>query len=271
MKQIVPISLTSPPVGTHLEFHTQVNKYLLQATAAALHVEAQAAQYAALLEQEAAIVNRPSAQRYTQQLADADLRRDHGAGVLMNIIKAQVRSLDNEKKTAALQLKSIIDSYRNVGDQSYMKETAQLRGLVEALRSAGNAPLVTVLGLDAEVDLLEEANTAFEELHRLSQADAQQRQALEAIDTRELRGRVDACYQQIVLLVNAFAIASPSDALNTFIDSVNGLIYRTQQEDNHSHSTGDGSTLDPGMDTPEPEPEPEEPDGGDEGEGGSPL
>lgn len=271
MKQIVPISLTSPPVGTHLEFHTQVNKYLLQATAAALHVEAQAAQYAALLEQEAAIVNRPSSQRYTQQLADADLRRDHGAGVLMNIIKAQVRSLDNEKKTAALQLKSIIDSYRNVGDQSYMKETAQLRGLVEALRSAGNAPLVTVLGLDAEVDLLEEANTAFEELHRLSQADAQQRQALEAIDTRELRGRVDACYQQIVLLVNAFAIASPSDALNTFIDSVNGLIYRTQQEDNHSHSTGDGSTLDPGTDTPEPEPEPEEPDGGDEGEGGSPL
>ena len=228
MKQIVPISLTSPPIGTHLEFHTQVNKYLLQATAAALHVEAQAAQYAALLEQEAAIVNRPSSQRYTQQLADADLRRDHGAGVLMNIIKAQVRSLDNEKKTAALQLKSIIDSYRNVGDQSYMKETAQLRGLVEALRSAGNAPLVTVLGLDAEVDLLEE------------------------------------------LLVNAFAIASPSDALNTFIDSVNGLIYRTQQEDNHSHSTGDGSTPDPGTDTPEPEPEPEEPDG-DEGEGGSPL
>ena len=252
MKQIVPISLTSPPVGTHLEFHTQVNKYLLQATAAALHVEAQAAQYAALLEQEAAIVNRPSSQRYTQQLADADLRRDHGAGVLMNIIKAQVRSLDNEKKTAALQLKSIIDSYRNVGDQSYMKETAQLRGLVEALRSAGNAPLVTVLGLDAEVDLLEEANTAFEELHRLSQADAQQRQALEAI------------------VVNAFAIASPSDALNTFIDSVNGLIYRTQQEDNHSHSTGDGSTPDPGTDTPEPEPEPDEP-GGDEGEGGSPL
>ena len=49
-------------------------RYNPEATAAALHVEAQAAQYAALLEQEAAIVNRPSAQRYTQQLADADRR-----------------------------------------------------------------------------------------------------------------------------------------------------------------------------------------------------
>ena len=81
---------------------------------------------------------------------------------------------------------------------------------------------------------------------------------------------MDACYQQIVLVVNAFAIASPSDELDAFIDSVNGLIYRTQQEASHSHSTS-GSTADTGTDTPEPTPEPEPGGGEDEGEGGSPL
>ena len=270
MKQILPIGLTGLPGGTHMQFHDQANSYIIEATAAALHVEAQAALYASLLKQEAAIINRPSSQRYTQLLADADTRRDNGLMVVLNLIKAHQRSIDDEKYRAAAQLASVIAPYNTAYSNSYMKETAEIKGLVASLRSAENAPLVALLGIEAEVDLLDEANTAFEEIHRLSQEDAQQRQTLEGIDTKELRGQVDACYQQIVLVVNAFAIASPSDELDAFIDSVNGPIYRTQQEASHSHSTS-GSTADTGTDTPEPTPEPEPGGGEDEGEGGSPL
>ena len=270
MKQILPIGLTGLPGGTHMQFHDQANSYIIEATAAALHVEAQAALYASLLKQEAAIINRPSSQRDTQLLADADTRRDNGLMVVLNLIKAHQRSIDDEKYRAAAQLASVIAPYNTAYSNSYMKETAEIKGLVASLRSAENAPLVALLGIEAEVDLLDEANTAFEEIHRLSQEDAQQRQTLEGIDTKELRGQVDACYQQIVLVVNAFAIASPSDELDAFIDSVNGLIYRTQQEASHSHSTS-GSTADTGTDTPEPTPEPTPGGGEDEGEGGSPL
>lgn len=270
MKQIVSISLTGLTVGTHLQFHNQVNSYIATATAAALHVETQAAQYAALLAQEATIVNRPSSQRYTRLLADTDTRRDNALIVVLNLIKAHQRSIDDEKYRAAAQLASVIAPYNTAYGNAYMKETAEIKGLVASLRSAENAPLVALLGVEDEVELLDKANAAFEETHRLSQEDAQQRQALEAIDTKELRARVNTCYQQIVLLVNAFAIASPSDALDTFIDSVNGLIYRTQQEAGHSHSTGDAAT----GTTPSEPADPSEPeDGGDDddAQGGSPL
>ena len=66
--------------------------------------------------------------------------------------------------------------------------------------------------------------------------------------------QIDELYSQIVLVVNAFAIAAPTDAINTFIDTVNGAIYRAEQEMGKTHSTGTPAdpTPDEGGETPEP-------------------
>lgn len=254
MKQILSLALTSPSLGTHLEFHTQVNSFIELATAAALKVESQAAQYAELVAQEAMVVNRPTAQRYTEQLAESDRRRDDASSVVLNIIKAQVRSIDPDKRAAAQELRAVIAPYNDLALQAYLKETAMMRGLGNALKEEKNAPLVTLLGLDEDIDLMLTANDDFEALYQKSQEEAVTRQQLEAIDTKELRKQVDTVYQQIVLIVNAFAIASPSDEINAFIDNVNGLIYRVQQEMDKTHSTGTPAdpTPDEGGETPEP-------------------
>lgn len=253
MNQIVSIPLSSLQLGTHLAFHQEVLRYIGLATAAELKIETQAPLYEAEVDVEQTVVNRPSSQRYTEQLADADGQRDDAVSVFVNVVKAQTRSVIPEKKEAAQQLRSVIDPYTDVAREAYMKETAAIRGLLTALKDEKNASLVKLLHLEDEEIGIEETNGAFETLYEKSQEDAQMRLELESIDTKELRSRVDTLYQDIVKVVNAFAIAVPSDAINTFIANVNGLIYRTKQEGSHT-GTSSSSSSSPEEGTGEEEP-----------------
>ena len=64
----------------------------------------------------------------------------------------------------------------------------------------------------------------------------------------------NALYQDIVQTVNAYAIVQPSDEINTFIASVNGLVGTYSGIAGSSSKGGKAE----GGDTPEPEPEPAE-------------
>ena len=255
-------------------FHVRVKQHISQQTAAKLKIEAYASKYDALVTQEDQIVNRPSQQRYTVKLAEADKKRDNAIGVILNIARAQTSSVIAEKRSAALELYAAISTYRGIGHDSYRKETAQILGMMRVLKSDEYAPFVTTLGLDDEVEALETANADFDALYVKSEADGAARKELEAIDTRALRTEIDALYQQIVLTVNAYAITAPTDEINTFIDGVNGAIYRAEQEMGKSHTTGnapDDGGDDGGGDDGGESPDPIEPGGGDDGESPDPI
>ena len=124
-------------------------------------------------------------------------------------------------------------------------------------------------GTDGYIDI----NAAFEEAYARNQEEAATLAALQSVDTKELRAQVDALYQQIVLTVNAVAVLQPTDEVTAFIQKVNGIIYKAEQEMGTSTAskplpdspgTGEGG----GTDTPT---DPDAGDGGDDGEGGSPL
>lgn len=269
MKQITTFATTRLTLGSHSLFHKRVNENIEQQTAAELKIEAYASKYKTLVSQEEMIVNRPKAQDYTVQLSELDYKRDRAVGVIMNIVSAHTTSIIEEKRTAALQLNAALSTYRGVGNHAYRKETATLFGMLRTLKDSTYAPFVTTLHLDDEVEALETVNNNFDTLYIKSEADGAARKELEAIDTRELRSQIDALYQQIVLTVNAFAIAAPTDEINSFIDAVNGAIYRAEQEMGKSHTTG--STPTPGDDGGEA-PDPIEPgDGDDDGESPDPI
>lgn len=257
MNQIVSIPLSSLQLGTHLMFHQEVLRYIGQATPAELKIETQAPLYEAEVDVEQTVVNRPSSQRYTEQLAEADSQRDDAVSVFQGVVKAQTRSVMPEKKEAALQLRSVLSPYNDVAREAYMKETAAIRGLLATLKNEKNKSLVTQLHLDDEIVAIEETNGEFEILYEKSQEDAQMRLELESIDTKELRSRVDTLYQGIVQIVNAFAIAVPSDAINTFVTNVNGLIYRTKQEGSHTGSSSSTSSSEEESGEEEPVVQPE--------------
>lgn len=230
MQQIQSIPLSSLTVGAHLDFHRSVSGYIDEYTAAALHIENIAPQYQALVEQERAIVQRPTSQRYTAELAELDGRRDNAAGVVINLVKAHTTTLIADKRTAALELKAVLDPYSGVSKQAYQKESQMLDGMLVALALPENEAHVTKLGIADEVQSLADAQKAFADMYERSREDAAARMELESVDTRELRAQVDGLYQQVVMYVNAYAITTPSDELQGFIDKVNGAVYRARQE-----------------------------------------
>lgn len=145
--------------------------------------------------------------------------------------------------------------------------------MVAVLTTGDGATYAATLGMDDEVDALKQANAAFEEAYARNQEEAATLAALQSVDTKELRAQVDALYQQIVLTVNAVAVLQPTDEVTAFIQKVNGIIYKAEQEMGTSTASKPlpdtpGSGEGGGTDTPT---DPDAGGEGDDGEGGSPL
>ena len=273
VQQITELATTHMTLGAHNKFNIDVNNAIIQATAAALRVENYATLYAQKIEEESRIVNRQTAMASTVDVSAADRQRDRAVGVIMNLTNAHTTSIIAEKADAAKKLRQLLAPYKGIGNHAYQKETAEINGMVAVLTTGDGATYAATLGMDDEVDALEQANAAFEEAYTRNQEEAATLAALQSVDTKELRAQVDALYQQIVLTVNAVAVLQPTDEVTAFIQKVNGIIYKAEQEMGTSTAskplpdspgTGDGG----GTDTPT---DPDAGSGGDDGEGGSPL
>lgn len=273
VQQITELATTHMTLGAHNKFNIDVNNAIIQATAAALRVENYATLYAQKIEEESRIVNRQTAMASTVDVSAADRQRDRAVGVIMNLTNAHTTSIIAEKADAAKKLRQLLAPYKGIGNHAYQKETAEINGMVAVLTTGDGATYAATLGMDDEVDALEQANAAFEEAYTRDQEEAATLAALQSVDTKELRAQVDALYQQIVLTVNAVAVLQPTDEVTAFIQKVNGIIYKAEQEMGTSTAskplpdtpgTGDGG----GTDTPT---DPDAGGDGDDGEGGSPL
>ena len=273
VQQITELATTHMTLGAHNKFNIDVNNAIIQATAAALRVENYATLYAQKIEEESRIVNRQTAMASTVDVSAADRQRDRAVGVIMNLTNAHTTSIIAEKADAANKLRQLLAPYKGIGNHAYQKETAEINGMVAVLTTGDGATYAATLGMDDEVDALMQANAAFEEAYARNQEEAATLAALQSVDTKELRAQVDALYQQIVLTVNAVAVLQPTDEVTAFIQKVNGIIYKAEQEMGTSTAskplpdspgTGDGGSTDTPTD-------PDAGDGGDDGEGGSPL
>ena len=159
------------------------------------------------------------------------------------MVNAYVTSPVATKKEAALLLKPQLSPYRGIRYHEYNKQTAEVRGMLGVLDAEDNAAAITTLGLTEEVEALREANNVFEEKYLEKAAEATSRIGQADIKSEEAVDNANALYQNIVQVVNAYAIVQPTEAINTFIGQVNGLISVFTQVvgGNSTGNTGDGS------------------------------
>ena len=139
-------------------------------------------------------------------------------------------------------------------NHEYTKQTAETRGMLAVLDDTENAAAVATLGLTEEVEALREANAAFEAKFLEKTEEMSARMAQSDVKSEDAVAEANALYQDIVQTVNAYAIVQPSDEINTFIASVNGLVGTYSGIAGSSSKGGKAE----GGDTPEPEPEPAE-------------
>lgn len=267
-KQIKNFNKTQLPIGTQTNFHKKVLTLIGTTTTAALHVEGLEPQYAAAIDTLSSIVNRPTTYVATQSRQETDDRRDRFVTVIHQIINAHKNNPIAEKQAASATLSALMAPYRSITRHQYAKETEEINGMLAVLEA--HATEAGLLGLTDEVAGLTEANEAFEAALDEKIAEEQARQAVSDIDSREATRAANDLYDQIVLTVNAYAIVSPTDEIEGFIDQLNATVavYAAMIDSTPSSPTTPGEPEEPdgGDDTGEPtDPtEPTDPDGGDD-------
>lgn len=267
-KQIKNFNKTQLLIGTQANFHKKVLTLIGTTTATALHVEGLEPQYEAAVETLSSIVNRPTTYVATQSRQDVDDRRDRFVGVIHQIINAHKTNPIAEKKAASNTLDALMAPYRSIARHQYAKETEEINGMLAVLEA--HSEETALLDLTAEVAGLTEANAAFEAALDEKIAEEQARQAVSDIDSREATRAANDLYDQVVQVVNAYAIVSPTDEIEGFIDQLNATVavYAAMIDASPTSPTtpGEPETPDGGDDTGEPtDPtEPTDPDGGDD-------
>lgn len=260
-KQIKNFNKTQLLIGTQTNFHKKVLTLIGTTTAAALHVEGLEPQYAAAVETLSSIVNRPTTYVATQSRQETDDRRDRFVTVIHQIINAHKNNPIAEKQAASATLSALMAPYRSITRHQYAKETEEINGMLAVLEA--HATEAGLLGLTDEVAGLTEANEAFEAVIDEKIAEQQARQAVSDTDSKEATSAANNLYDQIVLTVNAYAIVSPTDEIEGFIDQLNATVavYAAMIDSTPSSPTTPTDPTDPI--------EPTDPDGDGDG-GGTP-
>lgn len=239
-KQIKTFSISHLTVGSTSDFHTKVYELIVAATASALHLDDLELPYAEAVALLASIVNRSTTFVNTAGMNTEDKGRDSLTGVISNVVRAHKTNPILIKRSAAIQLDAEMAPYKGIGEHEYSKETAEIKGLLAVLALEENAKAIEILGLKDETAELAKANASFESAFLGKASEASTRTAQTDVSSDEACGNANDLYAQITAMVNAYAIVQTSDAIEKFIDDVNGLVIVYASIAGSSTSGGSG-------------------------------
>lgn len=211
-------------VGTKSDFFSHVETLIEQFSPEALHIEALIEDFKAKRRTLASIVNRATRYTTTRSLKKADRNRDNGAGLLGNIVRAYLTSLVPAKREAAEWLAPQIAPFKGIRRHERAQQSAETQSLLNVLDREDNQEAIRILGIKEDVEALREAHEAFGMLFYERAAETGNRMKQRAIQTPQAIADTEAVYREITRIVNAYAIAQPSEAVEGFIRQMNGLV-----------------------------------------------
>ena len=216
VEQIRSFGMTKMTVGSSCDFHTKVVQFIDETGDDLLHIKTQAPVYKEKTELLQSIVNRQLGFVATADMKKADRKRDNAAGTIC--------AVTTDYKTSPEFLDPQLSPYRGIRNHEYTKQTAEIKGMLAILALEENMDALQTLGLTEEVEALREANTAFETAFLAKGVEMNAKSQLSDIDTKTLLNETNALYQEIVKIVNAYAIVDTNAGVREFITKVNGLV-----------------------------------------------
>nr|WP_129731958.1 DUF6261 family protein [Parabacteroides goldsteinii] len=157
--------------------------------------------------------------------------------ITTRISRAGTLPLEAERDAGRFLYK-VIKPYIGIARLPVAQESVQIQGLLIDLRKAENTTHVTTLGLDAYLAELEKENNAY---IALTSTRTQNRAANKKESGETIRKRLDAQYEDLVMLAQSFSVAVPSEKATTFVNNLNQLITETTTAFNQRSKKGSGS------------------------------
>lgn len=174
-----------------------------------------------VIEQLTELNNQTRANLETEQLSDTDKQRDNVGVYILNRINRSSRLPLQSEREAGKSLALLAKPYTGFYELPVAQETETIKGLLFDLRKAEHAAAVQTLGLTPYIDELERLNNLYESL--VAQRAATR--LVNAVDNSKIvRAKGDAVYDDMTSLAFAWSLANPSDEANAFIRNINALI-----------------------------------------------
>lgn len=162
---------------------------------------------------------------HTQKLAQLDKVRDDYLRGLNWFIKAELFAPESQHPALAHKVKIVLDSYKNLSKENFRKQSELLDKLIKELRRDDYQTAVQTLNLTRWLVALESANQNFINLYNKRRDDDASQ---EVIQVKQVRQAVDQRYDELVNLLKALQILSPSSELNKLITTINELTDKWQ-------------------------------------------
>lgn len=184
------------------------------------------------------VVNETRIAQETEEAAMHEKNRDNLViYITTRISRAGTLPLEAERDAGKFLYK-VIKPYIGIARLPVAQESVQIQGLLIDLRKAENTAYVTTLGLDAYLAELEKENNAY---IALTSTRTQNRAANKKESGAVIRARLDAQYDDLVMLAQSFCVAVPSEKATTFVNNLNQLITETTTAFNQRSKKGSGS------------------------------
>ncbi len=223
----------------HVAFHSNVRDIINAATASKIGLATGIFNpYLQAITQEQDIVNKAAGSSITQEMEKADAERDNVYRRIRR--KLEVAKYENPA-SEAFKAWDVIEKHlltpysSNVPHLAMQEETAVLTGFVQDCRNQLTGEQVEALGIDGDLDDLEEKNQAFSALYQQRVAEKADSSVVTAL---QLRAATDVAYNQVVVALNALgndpdpAKAEQVGACRSVIANINVVISEAKQRVN---------------------------------------
>lgn len=221
MKQIESFSLTHLLIGAHYKFHELTVKDITAATPQALHVKEVFPKYKTNVETEFKHLNPIFRMPYTDEIVESDKARDLLVRHLFRSTKTMMRHPHFNEYYAANELWRIISIYDGVWNYEMGKQTELIYKMINDLKEGSFEITVSDYVGEYFLEKLFQENQTVE--IRMNER-LEEMMKKEKIDISALRHETNELYREIRLLINAFAIAMPTEKIIGFIDNHNAQI-----------------------------------------------
>ena len=201
----------------HYQFQTDFKGLVVQHDATSLGIEVDFNNYLPLYAEEGEAIDKIIKSAITEELSDADKKRDFTFRGLCAAIDAGCHHFNAAKQHAAKNLQVVIDRYGNVGDKPYDEETAAISALVVDMETT-YAPDVATLGIGDWIVELKANNLSFDTIKNNRYTEEGSKTQLHM---KEVRTTVDAAYRIIAEHLHALIIVNGDVHYKDFVNALN--------------------------------------------------
>ena len=218
--EIENLKITNLRNEEHFQFDTEFRALVTTHTPAALSIEKDYTAFQLLFESENEALKNIRASSFTNDLADADQKRDETYRGMFGMVKTASNHFRDDVKQAGMRLHVVMDNFDAVASLPYDQETATLTHLLDNLVNNYAADLA-LTGIAEWADELRAQNTAFGTLLQTRYTESAVKTQ---VNLRATRLAMDAVYNRMVKRINALMLVNGEAPYKSFVAELNQRI-----------------------------------------------